>query len=308
MNTGKQKTNSKPASEKSGNHEDRWLLPAEEIRRLRNENPDDVVYAVKITDDPFEGTVQWVADQVEKVLGYRPVEFLQDAKLWFRLVHPDDVSTVVEATWDLYGNRRPITREYRLQHKQTSAYRWIRDRAYPYEDAEGRMVGIVGVACDVTDRLRAEERVRRITEGTAQAKGPEFFRSLARSLAGALEMRYAFVAKLEDPGGKRARTLAFWEGEAFGENFEYSTAHTPCETVVGGSVTFFPNRVRELFPRDQWLKDVGAESYLGIPFFDSSGIPIGHMGVIDVKPMAEDAPMSLILRTFAKQAAAAMQR
>ncbi len=54
-----------------------------------------------------------------------------------------------------------------------------------------------------------------------------------RYLAHALDVRYAFVA--EFAGVKtRVRTLAFWSGDRFIDNFEYDLAGTPCEAVLAG--------------------------------------------------------------------------
>ena len=50
--------------------------------------------------------------------------------------------------------------------------------------------------------------LRALVEGTARNTGQEFFQSLVRNLAAAVETRYAFVA--EFVAARRVRSLAFW--------------------------------------------------------------------------------------------------
>ena len=80
---------------------------------------------------------------------------------------------------------------------------------------------------EVVERRRAEEMLRAVTEGTASVTGDDFFYSLVRHLASALQVRYAFVAKCIDARKTRVRTLAFWQGDHIGDNIEYDVAAHP---------------------------------------------------------------------------------
>ena len=137
---------------------------------------------------------------------------------------------------------------------------------------------------DITERKQAEEALRLLVEGTAST-GEEFFRQLARSLAAALHVKFAFVSELADPDGSKLRLLSFWAGTEFGETFEYATEDTPCEEVICKGLALYPDGVQEHFPKDVWLSEAGVESYLAIPLFDSVGNPLGHMGVMHDQPL-----------------------
>lgn len=60
----------------------------------------------------------------------------------------------------------------------------------PHRDARGKVIGVIGLVRDVTDRHLAEDTFRSIVVGTASATGNDFFPSLVRHLAGALRVRY----------------------------------------------------------------------------------------------------------------------
>lgn len=154
----------------------------------------------------------------------------------------------------------------------------------------------------------ADNALRLLVEGTAAVIGDDFFRSLARHLAAALNVRYAFVAECTSPANTQVRTLAFWLGTDFGENFEYTLAGTPCEQVIGGAVCYHPRQLRALFPKDKDLDPLHAESYLGIPLRDAAGNIIGHLAALDDRPWPDPSRALSILQVFATRAGAELER
>ncbi len=149
--------------------------------------------------------------------------------------------------------------------------------------------------------------LRAIVEGTAQSTGEVFFQSLARHLATAVGVEYAFIAEF---AGKRTRvrTLAYWKKGQICENEEYDLADTPCEDVVRGGLCHHPSGVKERFPRDEALVAMGIESYLGVPLLDSRGEVLGHLAVFDERPLPAEQRMLFTFRSFAARAAAELER
>jgi len=176
----------------------------------------------------------------------------------------------------------------------------------PQFDANENIMGVVGLVHDVTDRHLAEETFRAIVVGTASSTGNEFFPSLVKHMAAALRARYAFVTACDD--GKHAKALAFWEGEGFGNTFEFDVAGTPCLKVVQGEICHYHDRLVELFPADKPLADLGARSYLGVPMLDQGNRVIGHIAIIDDKPMERDERAIDLVKIFAARAAAELKR
>jgi formate hydrogenlyase transcriptional activator len=153
-----------------------------------------------------------------------------------------------------------------------------------------------------------EEVLRDILGGTAASTGDEFFRSLVRNLSRALVTPYCFVAECTDDTRKRARTLAFWTGEDFGENIEFPLAGTPCESVIRGNARSYPERLQVLFPEDEGLVKLDAQSYAGVPLVNSAGSTLGHLVVIDTKPRTFTEQALSILQIFATRAAVELDR
>src|SRR5437867_768442 len=153
---------------------------------------------------------------------------------------------------------------------------------------------------------RAEELLRAIIQGTAATTGTQFFRSLVKHLAEGLHVRFAFVA--ECLPNLRARSLAFFQDQNFGQDFEYALPGTPCMKVAEGRVCHVPDRLAEEFPEDKGMIDMGTVSYLGVPLRGSDGRVIGHLVIFDNKPMPSDALALSVMETFAARAAVELER
>jgi formate hydrogenlyase transcriptional activator len=149
--------------------------------------------------------------------------------------------------------------------------------------------------------------LRAIVEGIAQSTGAECFQNLVRHLAKAIDARYAFVAEFADVN-TRVRTLAYWARDHIRDNEEWELAGTPCQDVVQGSTCHHPAGVKDLFPLDRPLVDMGIESYLGVPLCDAAGAVLGHLAVFDERPMPAAPRRLFTFRIFAARAAAELAR
>jgi PAS domain S-box-containing protein len=155
--------------------------------------------------------------------------------------------------------------------------------------------------------LHEDAALRFLLEGTARETGAAFFRALVQKLAEALATQGAWVTEY-DPSARRLRALAFWLQGQF-VPWEAPIDGTPCEKVVeGGQLLLYPDRVLELYPDEPDLGKVGAVSYLGVPLKDVGGEVLGHLAVLDTRPMPEEPRLLAVFRLFADRAAAELRR
>jgi signal transduction histidine kinase len=131
----------------------------------------------------------------------------------------------------------------------------------------------------------------------------DFFRLLVSQLTHTFDIRYALVTERTDQSLARLRTLAYVDGAAFFENFEYAVLDTPCAGVVAGALCYYPEKLN-----DRFRMELGEESYLGIPLYNTQGAILGHLAVLDDKPMQWNNREIAILKVFAALASAEVER
>jgi len=156
--------------------------------------------------------------------------------------------------------------------------------------------------------LEADVALRAILEGTATETGQQFFAALVQNLTKALGTHGAWVTEYF-PEKRRLRALAFWMDGQWVTNYEVDIAGTPCERVIDtAKLVHFPDRILEIYPHEEELKAAGAVSYMGVPLQDTDGQILGHMAVIDRRPIPDEPRIHAVFRIFAARAAAELQR
>lgn len=141
----------------------------------------------------------------------------------------------------------------------------------------------------------------------SQVVGEAFFPVMVETLAEALSARWVFLSILHPLDRAKACTVEVWNNGP-GENFEYDLKGSPCENIVGQGACCYPDNVAGLFPRDQMLKDMGAESYVGTPLRSSAGQVLGLLAVLDEKPFENAEQASEVIELFSGRAAAELER
>lgn len=141
---------------------DAKLRESEEKQRTVLNNIDEVIYTVKTNEtNPVAGTVEFVSGRAAvEIFGYAPDDFKNNPNLWSSIVHPDDHNQVYKQTMDIFATKRTGTRTYRMKLKTSDEYRWVEDRVVPQVDDKGKIIGIFGVARDITERKETEQKIR----------------------------------------------------------------------------------------------------------------------------------------------------
>ncbi|HKO29607.1 MAG TPA: sigma 54-interacting transcriptional regulator, partial [Nitrospiraceae bacterium] len=81
------------------------------------------------------------------------------------------------------------------------------------------------------------------------------------------------------------------------------------ERVLAGEVCLFPEKVQDIFPEHREdLAKLSVESYLAIPVSDRSGTVMGHLAVMDTKPMHDDPRVLSVFKIFGVRAGAELER
>jgi len=166
-----------------------------------------------------------------------------------------------------------------------------------------------GLEDEVRERKLAEDALRLVVEGTSFSLGEDFFYSLVQNIANAFHTPIVLAAELIDECQGACRTLAIWKDSGFEGNFEFSISGKPCEEVYANKdIAYYPEDVRKMFPSSEYMAQHSAEGYLGYPLFNSAGAVIGHLSLIDNKPIHQGKHLNSILKILAIRAGSELER
>lgn len=222
-------------------------------------------------------------------------------------IYPDDRvlwQTLLEKAFE---DGKPL--EFDIRIVSNEKVRHIETRLKTILNEKKVPVKLFGTIMDISERKQREQALKLIMEGTASAIGDSFMRSCVRYLAELFGVRYALIVKIALDNPPKLKSLAFWQGETWGEYFEYDLKGTPCEKVVDdGGIYYCADSLQSLFPNNVEAAKLKAESYLGIPLVDAEGNILGILAVLDVNPILWQQGFESILKIFAARAGAELER
>ncbi len=251
-----------------------------------------IVYASELGEN---GRWRYVSPQVEEILGFTPEEFLADAGLWARLVHPDDrMRALAVESRDALGNRdtRPV--EYRMYTKAERIV-WMLDEAVLEADAHGVPVWH-GVLYDISERKTAEidlQRslaqqavVARLGERALKNGDPEALMRDAVSLIGDLDgVEFACIWEV-GRDGRRLNLRAGLDETAIASGRRVSAgreSHAGAALDSGVPVIVADWTDEERFTMPPAVRALGATSSLAV-MIDGKDRPFGVLDVHSAEP------------------------
>jgi PAS domain S-box-containing protein len=162
---------------------------------------------------------------------------------------------------------------------------------------------------EISERRRAEQLLANLARGVSAELGDAFFQSLVNHLCRELPAEHVFVGEVVGKDRSSVRTLAFCRDGAPAPNFEYRLEGSPCiNGIEKRGTVVYARDVAGQFPRDEGLKRLGAQGYVGTSLQNSQGEAIGILVAMSRKPIARHALWASILEIFAARAAAEIER
>lgn len=222
----------------------------------------------------------------------------------FDFVFPEHRAAFVSMHDDVIdGHERTL--QFKIQGLKGTC-RWVETYAVPFRNPVTGYTEHLAVTNDITERKKREDALLAVVEGVATQTGEEFFSSFVRRMATAFNVQYAYLSEM-DAEGAHFRSIAAWGPGAFLQPFVVP-AGSPCETVLTGQVVHHPDQLRTIYPHVRLIADLGVVSYCGVPIVDRTGRVIGHIALMDNKPMPDGKLVIPILQVFASRIAAEQER
>lgn len=128
----------------------------------------------------FAGSGTWDYDVRSKQLYWSEAQFrnfgypvqpdgLANFDMWRARVHPDDVDRVWSAFRTAIVNHTLYATSYRIIHPKDGRIAWIDAKARMFFDGEGKLLRVLGLSRDITERKLAEDKLRESEERYALA-------------------------------------------------------------------------------------------------------------------------------------------
>jgi PAS domain S-box-containing protein len=245
------------------------LQSSEEKFRQLAENMHEVFFMMT----PFGTEALYVSPAFEEVWGRSVESAYQNPMAWAEAIHPDDREQAgLIAVRQLQGE--PVSSEFRIQTPD-GMEKWIRSRTSPVNDPDGRLIRIVGIAEDITERKESL---------TALQNSEEKFRQLAENIrevfwmmnAGGTEILFVGPA-YEEIWGRTCKSLyespMDWIEAIHPQDRE--RAHEIFLKQLQGASIDSEYRIRTPDGAEKWIRD------RAFPVCDSSGAVIRVAGIAE---------------------------
>ena len=175
----------------------------------------------------------------------------------------------------------------------------------PLISSNGKIDRILAFVVNNTERKIVENTLYFLAQKGWDKKNGSFFQSLTEFLSKTLNIEYAFIDIIKNG---TAQTIATYAIDKIVDNIEYEIKNTPCENVAAKQLCIYCKDIQKLFPEDTLLTDFGAESYAGIPLWDSKGDLSGLIALIGRKPIINEPLVKNVLQIVAVRASAELER
>ncbi len=146
--------------------------------------------------------------------------------------------------------------------------------------------------------------VRQILEAMGATTGEGFFRTLAEQLCLVCQVDIAAIARIDPNRPDVAETIAFVRHGELLPNMTYDLQGTPCEQLASKKFCHFTSNVQDAFPENQYLRDLGIQSYMGVSLTASTGQQLGIIILEHTSIIPDPLQAELILKIAAPRAAA----
>jgi PAS domain S-box-containing protein len=123
------------------------------LKRLVDHLP-DIVFKYRLQPKPG---YEYISPAVEALVGYKPEEFYADPELDEKIIDPEYRPALLKAI----ARRDGVPIKLKWRHKRSSEV-WIEVNAVPVMNRKGQVIGLEGVARDVTGRVSAEEHAQEV--------------------------------------------------------------------------------------------------------------------------------------------------
>ncbi|HZR09403.1 MAG TPA: ATP-binding protein, partial [Myxococcales bacterium] len=154
------------------------------------------------------------SDELYRIYGVTPQTYTPSYEAYLTKVHPEDRQRVIDATSRVFDEHVPYSHDERI-FRPDGSVRYLHTWANPVLDEQGKLVKLIGVCQDITERKMAEEQVLELNRNL-ESRIAERTRAIERSLEDLEAFNATVTHDLRNPLNTIDLGCALLEREASG--------------------------------------------------------------------------------------------
>ncbi len=179
--------------------QDEQILIANERLQYLLSATSAVIYTAKTSGD-YGAT--FISDNVIKITGYKPQNFIDKPHFWIDHVHPEDRQRILSELPRIF-EQESYKYEYRFLHKN-GTYIWMRDEMKLVRNKQGKPLEIIGYWIDITEQKQSEKALQ---------ESEQQYRAVFEQAADAVLLIDTETGALVDFNDKSCKTLGYTKEE-----------------------------------------------------------------------------------------------
>lgn len=254
--------------------------------------------------------ITFVTENVLSLLGLTAEQITSKPLLYLSLIHPDDLLVFNQEINSCEIDLKCTKIEhlpYRLIDSNGHA-NWVRDQKLISRNQHGQVIGYQGLVTNITRQRQQTSAIRNIiSRSMEESSSRTALDNLTLLAAETLAADYIFIGEILKDG--HCNTLSFCtQTEATPHPADYSMHPSLCRQLASGKICSFPQHAKQLFAEDPWLQDHEIESLISIPLYNEHQHIFGYLLAMYRKPTPDSQLAEDILKLFAAQITAELER
>lgn len=267
---------------------------------LYNKNQDILSLTIaKFYEDPdFMTQVNW-ALLSKTIVSFEYSLLLNNQEYWFSTtINPISEN---EVSWVARDITRTKQMDLELKQLNTQLEQRVKLKTQDLE------LTVINLQKEIKKREKIQKTLHYIANAISYKIGEDFFASLVEYLAKVLNMEYTLLGKINE--NREIETVVVYHQGKIIDNFTYDLANSPCGNITHEKLCIYKSNVQQEFPLDQMIKNINAQSYIGVPLFSEKGVYLGLIVALSSQPLQEDLTLiSEIIQIFATRVVVELER
>jgi len=252
--------------------------------------------------------IEFATENVHQLLGYTTSQIASGNIFYLSLIHPDDLARFNE---ELNSCRnQPDCQEVAHQPYRIIAangsIKWVQDHKVLSRNEGGQVIGYHGLVTDITRQRQQSSAIRNLISSVSEKHATTTLDNLTLLAAETLAADYALIGEVQPAG--TCQVLSSCSQTPSVDNRIYDMHPSVCAQLATGKTCCHPRNVCFYFPEDLWLSSHDIQGFIGIPLQNERQQFFGYVVAMYRQAIPDQQFAEDILRLFAAQITAELER